>query len=219
MAFGLNHGSDDDRDDDSAYPVADAFEQEAWDHSPFDELEEMDLAAEVLGVTDEAELENTLKKLIQRSGDGVGSFVHSPTGRALGSILKGAARKALPMIGSSIGSAVAGRGGAGVGKRLAVEAGRIFGLELEGLSPEDQEFEAARRFVRFAGAAAQNAARLSSRKSPAGIAKDATIASALRLAPGLIRKVPDDHAMPNAERTGRGRWRRLESNIIVENVF
>ena len=41
---------------------------------------------------------------------------------------------------------------------MASSLGGAFGLELEGLSAEDQEFEVARRFVEFAGEAATNAA-------------------------------------------------------------
>ena len=38
-------------------------------------------------------------------------------------------------------------------------AARMFGVELEGMSPEDRDFEIARRFVRFAQAETARAAR------------------------------------------------------------
>jgi len=42
----------------------------------------------------------------------------------------------------------------------------LLGFEYEALAPEDQEFEVARRFVRFAGASARNAGRLRGGMSP-----------------------------------------------------
>ncbi len=44
-----------------------------------------------------------------------------------------------------------------ISRKLASAAGRMFGLELEGLSVEDREFEVARRLVRFALTATKNA--------------------------------------------------------------
>ncbi|MDD1612600.1 MAG: hypothetical protein LUQ57_05605, partial [Methylococcaceae bacterium] len=58
-----------------------------------DEAEEMALAAELLGVTDEAELDQFLGKLFKKVGRAAGKFIRSPVGRALGGILKGAAKK------------------------------------------------------------------------------------------------------------------------------
>src|SRR5262249_27179855 len=113
---------------------------------PFSEAEEMQLASELLEIGSEAELEQFLGKLIS----GVGRvFKRSPIGRALGGALKSVARGALPAAGAALGSVVPGVGTA-IGGTLASTAGRALGLELEGLSPEDREFEVARRFVRLA---------------------------------------------------------------------
>jgi hypothetical protein len=146
--------------------------------SPFDEVEELELAATLLEVTDEAELDQFIGNLLKKAGRAVGTFVKSPTGRALGGILKGAARKALPVVGGAIGSAIGGSAGGSIGSRMASDAGRLFGLELEGLSPEDQEFELARQYVRFAGAAAKNAAQTPPNVPPQEAVKAAAMGAA-----------------------------------------
>lgn len=63
--------------------------------------------------------------------------------------------------------------------------GRLFSLELEGLSAEDQLFELARSFVRLSRAAAQRAALAPAADTPALVAARATFAAARALAPGL----------------------------------
>lgn len=67
----------------------------------------------------------------------------------------------------------------------AAPAGHLLGVELEGLSPEDQEFEAARRFVQWAEAAARHAALASPHWPPAMTAALAAANAARRFAPGL----------------------------------
>jgi len=160
-------------------------EQEA--EAVFNETQEMELAAELLGLSNEQELEQFLGNLIRSAGRAVGGFIKSPVGQALGGVLKGAARQALPIVGGALGGAIGGSTGANIGRTLATKAGQIFGLELEGLSGEDQEFEVARRYVRFAGAAAGRAARAPLQTSPRGAARSAAIAAARRHAPGLLR--------------------------------
>ena len=169
--------------------------------APFNETQEMELAAELLSVSNEHELEQFLGDLIKRAGSAVGSFVRSPVGQALGGVLKNAARQALPIVGGAIGGAVGGTTGAGIGRQLATTAGRVFGLELEGLSGEDQEFEVARRFVRFAGAAAGRAAMAPQSIPPQRAARAAAIGAARRYAPGLLRRAASTRGF-------RGRWGR-----------
>jgi hypothetical protein len=144
----------------------------------FDDAEEMELAAELLSISDEADLDQFIGEVFSRIRRAAGRFARSDTGRALGGIVRSAARQALPHVGRALGSAVGGPLGGAAGARLAAAAGRRFGLELEGLSPEDQEFELARAFVRFAGQAAKNAARASSSADPRAAARSAAIAAA-----------------------------------------
>jgi len=59
----------------------------------FGETEQMELASELLEITNEAELDRFLGDLISRAGKAVGRFVSSPEGKALGGVLKGAQSK------------------------------------------------------------------------------------------------------------------------------
>jgi uncharacterized protein (DUF697 family) len=198
----------------------DEYEAEYDEYEVFDEEEELELAAELLSVTGDEELEQFLGKLIKKAGRKVRKFVKSSTGRALGKILKGAAKKALPIVGGALGTAIGGPAGGAIGGKLAAGAGRLFGLELEGLSPEDQEFEVAKRVVRLAGSAAKKAALAPTNMPPKAVAKAAAVAAAKKHAPGLLRPVPPSAASmlggPGTRRSGR--WIRRGSKIILMGV-
>jgi hypothetical protein len=185
--------------------------------SPFSEAEEMELAANLLEVTDEAELDQFLGNLIRRAGRAVGTFVKSPLGRALGGVLKGAAKKALPIAGRAIGTYFGGPAGGAVGGQLASRAGRLFGLELEGLSAEDQEFEVAKQFVRLAGAATKNAVLTPPTIDAHTAAQTAVATAAQKFAPRLLRKGTIIGVTPGV-RGRSGRWIRRGRNIIIFNV-
>jgi uncharacterized protein (DUF697 family) len=178
------------------------------------ETDEMELAAELLEVRDEQELDRFLGNLIKKVGNAVGAAVGSPIGRAVGGTLKGVLKTALPVAGGALGTLVAGPFGTAIGSSLASTAGSALGLELEGLSQEDREFEAARQFVRFAGEAVINAARSSS-SDPVAAAQSATMIAARKHAPGLLR---DPGSSGSARRAGPGgRWIRRGRNILVVN--
>ena len=187
----------------------------------FSEAEAMELAAELLEVTTEQELDRFLGGLIKKAGQAVGQFVKSPVGQQLGGLLKGAAKKALPMVGSAIGGYFGGQSGAQMGSQAASAAGRIFGLELEGLSQEDQEYEAAKSFVRFAGEAVKNAAAAPPTANPKAIAQSAALAAARQLAPGLLSSgapapTPSGACCPTCGHgAGSGRWIRRGTKIVL----
>jgi len=193
------------------------FSEELEQESPFDEATEMELASELLSVSDEAELEQFLGSLIKKVGRSVGKLIKSPVGRALVSGLKGVAKKVLPIAGGALGGWVGGPAGAALGSKLASMAGKTFGLELEGLSPEDQEFETARRVVRLAGAAARHAASVPPSVSAAVAAQKALSYAARRHAPGLIRGF-GGLPVPMPGRGGSGRWIRRGRKIILFGV-
>ena len=169
------------------YESHEQFLGEIGAEAVFDEVHEMELAGELLEVSNEAELEYFLGKLIKGAGKAIGGFVKSPIGKALGGALKSVAKKALPIAGSALGNLVLPGVGGAIGGKLASAAGNLFGLELEGLSPQDREFEVARRFVRFAGAAAGKAARTPPSIAPMKAAKVAVVSAARRHAPGLLQ--------------------------------
>lgn len=198
------------------------FGYEGDQESPFDEIEEMDLASELLSVANDEEMDQFLGKFLRRAGRSIGRAVRSPVGRVLGGMLKGAARKVLPVAGGAVGGVFGGPLGASFGSRLAPAAGRIFGLETEGMSDEDQSFEAARHYVRFAGTAAKHAALASPAASPQSVAKKAVVMSARRHAPGLLASPSyKPVGMPHGTITS-GRWFRVRRNnrnfIILQGV-
>lgn len=182
--------------------------------APFTEEEEMELAAEMLEIRDEAQLDEFLGKLIKKAVHGVKRLARSPVGKQLFGILKAAAKKALPVVGTAVGGAFGGPAGAALGGRLATGAGQLFGLELEGLSPEDQEYEVARRSVRFLGDAAQKAVMAHPSIPPA----QPVAAAARRHAPGMLRgsfPPPTLRAGCACVKAGAGRWYRRGRAIVL----
>ena len=141
--------------------------------------------------------------------------MRTPTGQAIGGVLKGVIKNVLSAAGGALGTSTGGSLGSAIGSMLASNAGRALGLELEGLSHEDQEFEAARRFVHFASEAVNNAAAASPAQDPVSAAQAAVAASAQRLAPGLLRG--SNSISAGAARAGSGRWIRQGRNVLVVN--
>jgi hypothetical protein len=193
------------------------------------EAQEMELASEFLEVTNEQELDRFLGGLIGSLSNVVGRAVRSPIGRALGGLLKPLAKAALPIAGTALGTFVGGPAGGLIGGKVASMAGRVFGLELEGLSPEDREFEVARRFVRFASAATERALAASPTANPQAVARAAVAAAARQLAPGLVGGVAPTpltvppgvmptERIPNGARR-RGTWIRRGSRVILIGIF
>jgi hypothetical protein len=161
-------------------------DQEFETYCPFSEAEEIEMAAELLYVSSDAELDQFFGNLITKVGRAVGGFIKSPVGRALGGALKGVAKQALPVLGSAVGNAILPGAGGVVGGKLASAAGRMFGLELEGLSYEDQELEAAKGVIRLAGAAASNAAQAEPSTPTQQVIQSALTDAAKKHAPGLL---------------------------------
>jgi hypothetical protein len=108
-----------------------------------------------------------------------------------------------------------------LGSDIASNAGKVFGLELEGLGPEDQEYETAKGFIRFATDAAQRAAQLSSAGESEFVPRRAFIYAARRYAPGLLATVAPSPAVGTFDlgyasgRQAAGRWVRVARNQVV----
>jgi hypothetical protein len=183
----------------------------------FDVGQEMELASQFLEIGNEQELENFLGDLVKKAGSALGKFVKSPIGHALGDVLKAAAKKALPIVGGALGGVVGGPLGATLGSGLASMAGSSLGLELEGLSPEDKEFEACKRFVRFAGETVKNALGAAPSIDPASAARRAAMEAARTLAPGLIEGGRPGNKESETKRH-TGRWVRHKGTIILFEV-
>jgi hypothetical protein len=179
------------------------------------EVDEMDLAADLLDVTNEEELEQFLGDLISGIGSGLGKIVNSPVGKAVGGVLKTVAKTALPIAGGALGTFVGGPIGGMIGSNLASIAGSALGLELEGLSPEDQEFEAAKQFVRFAGQTVANALDADPSADPEDVAHAAAAAAARVHAPGFMNIA---RTSAHDTRGHAGRWVRHQDRIVLFGV-
>jgi hypothetical protein len=184
----------------------------------FSEAEEMELAAQLLSASNEAELEQFLGDIFKKAAQTFKKVIRIPLVRSLGGPLKDVIRKTLPMVGAAAGNILAPGVGGVVGGGLASAAGRMFGLELEALSPEDQEFEVAKGIVRLAGAAASNAAQAAPSTPLQHIVQSALTAAAQQHAPGLLRGAKAQiAARPNGRglRKNTGRWMRRGNAIIL----
>lgn len=136
-------------------------------------LEELDLASAFLEAPPGLRMVTFLRHLVRRSTRDRGSTVDPLAAQAL--------LRRLTRAGSVVHAAL--RDTAAPDTRTP-EA--LFGAQLEGLSPEDQEFETARRFVRFAAQASRLMACAPSGASPERIAAHAERLAGRRLAPGLV---------------------------------
>jgi hypothetical protein len=152
---------------------------------------EMQVAAELLEHADEGALE---------------SYLHQMIARAEGRHVRGDVRAALARILGRIGRPLLRQTGA----TPRASAGRVLGLELEGLSPEDQAFEVARQFARLASDAARRAGRASGTSSAQRVARRAAATAALTFAPGLQPKNPGN-------RPSTGTWFRRGRELVVLN--
>lgn len=184
--------------------------------SPLGEPREMELAAELLEVSNEEELEQFLGDVIGSAQQAIGRFVRSDTAQALGGLLKnslkGLTKQALPVVGRAIGQWVSPEHGGEPGARIANAAGSLLGLELEGLSGEDREFEVSRQLVRFTSSAVQHAAN-APRTMPGPVAARAAVLRAARTyAPGLLPRLQgrSTRLWPRS-----GRWIRRGRAIVL----
>jgi uncharacterized protein (DUF697 family) len=186
---------------------------------PFSEADEINLAAELLSVGNEQEFDRYMNDLFMTANRAQFQPGSQELFGALGGLLKNLVRKALPIAGTALGNwMVPGVGGA-IGGQFGNLAARAFGLETEGLSPEDEQFEIARSFVRLAGAASQEAAQI-----PPGIpaepaAQQALVMAAQRHAPGMMydgqpAQGPYPRRMPK-----RGTWTRRGNSIMLHGYF
>ncbi len=167
--------------------------------NPFSEAEETELAMELLSVSSEEELDQFLGKLIKvvsvrrsaRSRDRW--VVHS----------KGLAKKALPFVGGALGSFIPIPGvGTAVGSALGSAVSKALEAELVGLELEEQDFEMARRFVRIAGTAAQEAAHSPASPDPQAAVRSAVLSAAR-------------HHLPKLDSASSGRWVRRGNQVVI----
>jgi hypothetical protein len=208
-------------------PEMESFEYEQYEmpgdmYEALSEQEQMELAAELLEVRDEQELDQFLGNLIRRVGRTLGRVVKSPIGNAIGGVLKGLAKKALPLAGGALGTVVGGPLGTAIGSGLASAAGNALGLEAEAFNQEDREFEGAKQFVRLAANAVQNATSMNATPDPKAAAQVAVAQAAQAHAPGLLQSAssmaPSGRPYAGGVRGHSGRWMRRGNKIILFGV-
>ncbi len=208
-------------------------QHEYGQHEVFTEAQEMELAYELLSVTNEAELDHFLGNLIRSAGSAIGKAVRSPVGQAIGGMLKGVAKKALPMAGTALGTYFGGPLGAKIGGSLGQFAANAIGQEAESWEMEDREVEGARQFVRMAGEVVSNVANAGPGVDPRVAAQEATNAAVRRCVPGLLNpsaagaRPPRSAGAPSAAAAasdpssvpGRtGRWVRRGNKVILYGI-
>lgn len=191
---------------------------ETFGETVLTEADEIQLASELLGVTNEAELDRFLGDFIKKVGSVAGKVIRSPIGQAVGGVLKGVAKKALPLAGGAIGGYFGGPLGAKIGSGLASAAGSALGLEAEALEQEDREFEGAKQFVRMAADTVKNAAAAPPTADPRAVAQAAAIAAAKKLAPGLLGAAGPLAGTAAPGRGQTGRWLRRGTKIVLFGV-
>lgn len=182
------------------------------------QMSEMELAAELLSVSSEAELEQFFGKLIGKAFKGVKAFANSSVGKTLGGALRQVAKTALPSVGAALGSMIPIPG---VGTAIGSMAGNALASALEmesgGVSSEDREFEVAQQVVRLATQAAQSAAQAPANANPNAVASQA-VKSALQAIQPRAASVsapgrPGSAAVPAGLRSGR--WFRRGNAIVL----
>jgi len=139
---------------------------------PMTEAEEEALAAELLGVSSEDEMDQFLGGLfrkLKRHLGGAAKFLAQNAGPLAGA-LKGIAAKALPSLGGALGTLIPIPGvGTALGAALGKAASNLLQSEMDNLEGEDQEFGMARRYVRLASQAIRQAARIRGRGNPSAV--------------------------------------------------
>jgi hypothetical protein len=113
-----------------------------------------ELAAGLLDVVNESELEDFVGDLVAETARNTGRRIPAGAARALVASLTNTAERTLPTLTVALGEERRPAAPA-----AAQNAARIFGVEPEGMSAEDRDFEIARHFVRFAQAATVRTAR------------------------------------------------------------
>ncbi|MGK5004485.1 hypothetical protein [Janthinobacterium sp. LB2P70] len=164
---------------------------------PLQQEDELALAAQLLELQAPAQFDAFLARQLGATAAGQqvrGTPLEGPLRQLLGKVVA----PLLPLHGGSP-------------QALKRRAAGIFGMELEGLSPEDKEFELARQVVHLIDAVntalAQDGG--TGARAPRARVETALLQVARSVAPGLLRQAPQTPG-PDG-----GRWRREGGHIVV----
>lgn len=145
-------------------------------------------ASKLLDATNQTQLDAFLRGLIDEAVRRSGGTLSAEAARAVLAVVKKTAAQTLPTLTAVFGADM--KPAPWRGESVVATAARVYGLELEGLSAEDRDFEIARQLIRFAQAATSRAANPPS-ALPAAAAVSAAVQSAARqFAPGLLPPGP-----------------------------
>ena len=188
------------------------------------EEEEAEFAFELLEVSNDQEMDEFFKKFFRKIKRGINKIAPGAL-NAIGKGLKKVAKTALPIAGGLAGSFFGGPLGKSLGTKAGSMISNLFEIEMEGLSPEDQEFEVAKRVVRFGDAATRNTLKLAQRMPLDQATQIGFKQAAASHAPGMLKQIPvRDHrtragVKPSHGRggpiTASGRWVRKGNRIIL----
>ena len=157
-------------------------------------------------------------KKVWRGVKKVGSVV-GKIARPLGGVLKAVAKKALPFVGGALGTLIPIPGvGTALGSALGGALSKALELETAGMNDEDREFEMARRFVRIAAGAAQQAALAPPDMTSEVSVRDALVAAIRSNAPSAEFGELEYGGASVAMSGTSGRWIRRGRNIIVQGA-
>lgn len=166
----------------------------------------------------------TLPQLAGQYGGQAGAALGGRAGGALGGRLGPLGARAGQWAGGKAGgyagSAAGNWAGTQAGNLLANTAQRVFGLELEGLSPESQELEFSNRFVRFATDVARRANRTLRRNPNINIGtlgRQVLGASAPYFAPGLLNGAMQLSG-PSRRARQQGTWERRDGVVVLYDL-
>ena len=169
--------------------AGESYEEETYE-TTFHEAEEEALAAELLGVSSESEMNQFLGNLFKGAakmlGGPAGKFLKKNAGTLAGA-LKGVAKTALPFAGGALGSFVPIPGvGTAIGTALGGAAANLLEAqtESEAYEGEDHETAKAKNFVRFAGNTIRHGAKTSGRSQQPKTA----VLNAMRAALARLRR-------------------------------
>lgn len=176
--------------------------------TPIHDTHELELASELLEASQPAEVDGTVRRVFRTTGTSINTAPPPQSAAALGAMLRDVARQTLP----NLGTPAAG---------LAEQAGSLLGLELEGLSPPDQEFEAARQLVRLASSAYAHLASAPRYLPAEHAARNALASAARQYAPGVLTQIASPaarNATPARPPQGAsGHWVRRGNDLIVHS--
>lgn len=176
-----------------------------------DEANELQLAAGLLEVGNEEQLDRCLANVIHEAEKITGRVVQPSQAEAIRDVLRNSIQQILPVGSVQHGATMRTSVGTELSRALSATAGQLLGLELEGLSPEDREFEAVRQFVRFAGETVKNAVEGAPGSDPQDAAHRAAAKAAEAYAPGLF-------AASNDVARSSGHWVWCHDRIILFGV-